>query len=207
MKQLIKHLWNNNREEIISKSLLNCHVEGVHSIMLSECPGKTIRLYVAQIGNKLNDNFPEKQGTTPMSVGFHPHHCNLTLHCIQGELLNWIITPRSYGPLRLTHFEYQSKITKGELLFKEIGEQDFIGTSAYTLKPGGVAQMKASDIHTVACSSEYLSAWLVYEGKEDPDYKSYCWSNCDPNLIDTSNLYQPCHELEIIGLLEQCNLM
>lgn len=57
MNSLIKHLWENNRKEIISKSIKNCHVKGLHSIMLLQSKNKTIRMYISDYNSELvNEN-------------------------------------------------------------------------------------------------------------------------------------------------------
>lgn len=202
MDHLVKHLWENNRDEIVSKSLLNCHCKGVHSIMLSECPEKTIRLYIAVVGNELYKNLPDnvKDGYE-MSVGFHSHHCNITIHCIKGQLLNWLVAPCESG-FELTKYKYHSKIKEGELSFENLGYEVLNTISEIRMVAGKSMHMKASDIHSVACLSNEVSAWFVYEGKEAKEYNSFCWSNADMKNQNFEGLYQKPTESEIKNLLE-----
>ena len=58
MKHLIKHLIDNHMENIISRSLKNCHCTGLHSIMLSESPEKTIRLFISDEKSEMYKNYP-----------------------------------------------------------------------------------------------------------------------------------------------------
>lgn len=80
MKELIKHLVNNHLDTIVEKSFLNCHVMGLHSIMLLESPEKTIRLFVSDGNSKLRKNTEENILKGKQTLAFHPHHCNITLH-------------------------------------------------------------------------------------------------------------------------------
>lgn len=212
MKQLIKHLWENNREEILSRSLLNCHCKGLHSIMLSEAPGKTIRLYISIPDSDMYKNFPNPgEEVIDMSIAFHPHHCNLTLHCIKGELLNWELEEDLGGgdhALLLNKYRYHSQITEGNGYFEMIGPSVLRSTRYHWLRRGYSTHLKAKDIHTVAVMKGELVAWLVYEGKEDPTYQSFCWSNSDLTKQDLSDLYQkPTPDvvedlLKLVGLLD-----
>ena len=42
MKQYIRHIITSNLDEVVEKSFLNCHLERVHSIMISDAPEKMI---------------------------------------------------------------------------------------------------------------------------------------------------------------------
>lgn len=91
MKALIKHLWKTHQEEIVAKSFLHCHVRNVHSIMFMDTPEKTIRLYIADLRNELFYNYPDNYKMKQMTTAFHPHHCDLTLHCVKGSLTSWAV--------------------------------------------------------------------------------------------------------------------
>lgn len=185
MQHLVEHLIANNFEEILDRSLLNCHVHGLHSIMLLESPGKTIRLYITD-----SDHQMSQLG----DLAFHPHHCNLTLHCILGTMENVTIEPLKRGSwiapeLYLHRYRYQSKIKEGQGGFTFEGIDAFYSPVRNYMMEGSVEFMKATDIHTVIVPEGEVTAWFVYEGMEDPFYYSYSWS--DKNLEDytTEGLY------------------
>lgn len=211
MKHYIRTLWNNHRVEIAGKSFLNCHCKNVHSIMLLDSPERTIRLYVADIGNTLylnmSDNFPK----LPMSVGFHAHHCDLTLHCIKGMLMNWQVEEQlgnaeSDGFI-VNKYLYDSKITCGKTQFQRVGESKLKTKHNKLIMENETILLKAQDIHTVSCAPNQVTAWFVYEGKEDPNYKPYCWSNAKLEEEDLTGLYEKptAHDVErlltLAGLL------
>jgi len=210
MKHYIKSLWNNHREEIAGKSFLNCHCKNVHSIMLLDSPERTIRLYVADVGNTLylnmSDNFPR----LPMSVGFHAHHCDLILHCIKGMLMNWQVEDVTEGNdvdnpdgFIIKKYLYDSKITCGKTQFQKAGESKLKTIKNKLILKDEAVSLKASDIHTVSCAPDQVTAWLVYEGKEDLDYKPYCWSNAKLEEEDLTGLYQKptAHDVERLLIL------
>lgn len=214
MKELIRHLVRVNIEEIVSKSLFNCHAMGVHSIMLLESPGKTIRVFIATKDHQLNKNLSASQGEyyNRMSVGFHPHHCDITLHCVYGEIQNWIVTEHSfYGDNYLVRnkYKYHSKITDNEMSFELIGEKMLSTVSDNRIQTGESVFMKAHEIHTVGVEKGKEAAWFVYEGKEDANYQPFCYSNADPSQMNSfnANLYVKSSEVNILGLLNRFKLI
>lgn len=207
MKKLIQHLWENNKEEILNKSLLDCHCKGLHSIMLLESPGKTIRLYIAEEGHEMYKNYPERvRMGSPMTIGFHPHHCDLTLHCIAGHFLNWRVCESKFG-FEIDKYEYHSKIKEGETNFKYLDRCYVYTASETAVHSNNSLFLPANYIHTVACPEGMFCAWLVYEGKEDPNYKSYCYSNADMSKDNFKGLYNKPIEEQIELLLKRCNLL
>lgn len=183
MKTLIRHFLENNSDDVLSKSLLNCHVKGLHSIMLLDSPGKTIRLYITDEDHELNHD--------ALNVGYHPHHCDLTLKVVHGTLTNIQVQESDFKRLNFSidKYLYKSKISKGEMKFDHIGSVYLQHLETNILKMGSSLFMHASDIHTVSVDKGKKCAWLVFEGKEDKNYVPYCYSNSDLNNINDSGLY------------------
>lgn len=210
MKQLVKHLLENNFDEILSKSLLNCHCVGLHSIMLLESPGKTIRLFIAEPGNLMYTNYADSnlESREDMSICFHAHHCDVTLHCIKGIFLNWIIEEsEAKDAFWLRKFVYNSKITKGEIKFGEVGRTKVRTKKVTNVYSGETIYMKANELHTVACSKTLYTAWLVYEGSEDKNYKSLCYSKADLNSQNFNMLYHKPSKEQIHALIEKSGIL
>ncbi len=151
-------------------------------------------------------NFPEYYSDNSMSVAFHPHHCNLTLQCVKGRFLNWELKESSAG-IYIQKFKYQSKITKGKLKFKSEGYSYLATTDYRWVNEGDSISMPAHQIHTVACEYDKWSAWLVYEGTEDKNYSSSCWSNSNPNEQVFENLYLKPTKQQIVNLLQEVGLL
>lgn len=194
MNTLIKHLWDNNREEIINKSLMNCHVKGLHSIILLESPGKTIRLYITDKDHELY---------TKKALSFHPHHCNLTLECIEGLFSNWIIRKDDVvGATSIPRFIYKSAILEEEGGFIMDGVDKFVIYHPKFVYKGESVFMKSTDIHSVSIPEGMISAWLVYEGIEDSSYKSYAWSKKDLRNETFEGLYVKPNANDIYQLLK-----
>jgi len=213
MKALIQHLLANNINEIMAKSLLDCHVKGVHSIMLLESPGKTIRLYIATEEHELWRNTILNALLGYSSVGYHAHHCALTLHCIYGDILNSIITEKGVDketPLTLNRWNYKSPVTNAKGYFElpaDMPCDHFKVSNQQWINEKGYLYLKASDIHTVYVRKKEKAAWLVYEGREDPLYKPYCWSNSDLSAPISKKLYRKPSIPEVMKLLRSVSLI
>jgi len=202
-KHLVKHLWRQHEELITEKSFLHCHAKGVHSIMLIEKPEHTIRLFVAEPGNDLCLNY---SFDSEMSVAFHPHHCDVTLHVIKGCLQNKIVEESDNG-IALNKFIYHSKIKENETKFERVGAVVLSVVGVNDLLPNQSIFMPADTIHTVAAPRNGLTAWFVYEGKENPNYIPYCASNVDLTKHDFSGLYQKPTRDQVGQLLQKCDLL
>ena len=211
MNELVKHLVKNNIDSIVECSILNCHAIGVHSVMLLESPGQTIRLYVAVGGHELWKNLPEHY-MDGMSIGFHPHHCNLTLHCIRGAIWNWQATvePRNGNTSRakLRGYIYRSQITEGKQGF-ELTIADAMLTYSFPDKiENDSIFMSADELHTVGVDRYESAAWLVYEGKEDPNYRPVCYSTSHlESIVSDERMYQKPTKGEVIDLLKFAKLL
>jgi len=205
-KPFIQHCLQNNLETILSRSLLNCHCRGLHSIVLKENQGDTIRLFITEEDCELYMNLPEHSGRfgRNMSLSFHPHHCNLTLHCVKGSITNWTIRkPKKTQDDHLhafwiTEWEYTSQITHGRIGFDSLGTVPMLEDKLTVLNEGDHIAMHASEIHTVG--SKVPSAWFVYEGKEDPNYKATCFSNAPLDRFSNKGLYSKM-DIEVVEKL------
>lgn len=213
MKTLITHLLRNNLTQIVQQSMLHCHVRGVHSIMLLNSPGQTIRLYYADTDSDLHRNAPDYIGGG-MSVGFHTHHCNLTLHCVKGRFWNWTVRAvadhEDVGEVDLVMdgYRYQSQILTGTQGFvKEIENAHLKSERLSRIKQGSHITLAAHEIHTVFVKPWESATWLVYEGAEDPHYVPITYSNQDLTRANTTGMYQPMLPHQIIEICMQLGLV
>lgn len=203
-KALVAHLLQSNLPEILAKSRLHCHAHNLHSIMLLEAPGKTIRVFVAEPGHTLWRNFPENI-ESGMSVGFHPHHCDLTLVGLRGTFFNWIV--RSGNELVLPRFRYRSALRGEKPGFEKMGTIGLRTHEGRFLTAGASVSMRATDVHTVAALTDRWSAWLVLEGGEDTNYEPFCYSTAELETESFDHLYKPMSESKLRELLKEANLL
>lgn len=206
---LIQHLIQNNMDEIVSKSLLNCHLIGLHSIMLLESPQKTIRLYFADYNHDMWKNY-DGYPKTNMSLAFHPHHCNLTLHCILGRIWQWRIKEEialEGCEQYIDKYIYKSQINTGKGGFELSSKTQIKTVSTKWVYKDDFDMMNAREIHTVAVENGQLAAWLVYEGMEDEGYNSVAYSWRDLSNFNTDGLYQKPTKEDVISILQRIGLI
>jgi len=190
---VIKHFWESNRNVILEKSLKNCHVEGVDSLFLSDTPEARIRMFFAHETHPLWKNDIDHSNET-LSVAFHSHHCDLELEGCLGTVKNiigMICDNEETAHNILDEYIHVSHINtgKGGFVYTDRNFQIDVIDEAYVFA-GENMILKANELHTVHIKKGKEAAWLVYEGKDDPDYNPACYSNDDLTKFDTSNLYK-----------------
>lgn len=216
MKPLIRHLFHNNLEEILENSSANCHVRGLHSIMLLQKPGQSMRLYAATEDHELWRNGEEGIPESPMVAGFHPHHSNIMLHCVSGLVINpRAVVLRADGPQdgfrtrRLKRYRFDKSVEDKEVDtgFIEDGH-DLVRVTEYQhLQPRDFVEMASHELHTISIPKGRSAAWFVYNGKEDPQYIPYLWTNTDLHKSSVTELYQPMSEEKLHSLLVGADLL
>lgn len=164
-------------------------------------------MYVTTRDHQLHTNY-EKADT----LAFHPHHCDLTLHCIAGEFSNI----RAYVQLEMlgadtivhNRYKYNSPINTDQPVGFTLDGDDILKVRRPNkITPGNGMYLRAQDIHTIACPENSINAWLVYEGKENPKYQALAWSNNDLTFLKREGLYRKASESEVYDLLESINMM
>lgn len=206
MKQLVKHLWQHHAVALTGKSFLHCHVRNVHSIMLMDNPEWVVRLYIADTGNELFYNYKDNYKMKKMTTAFHPHHSDLTLYCIKGMFMNWLVKESAEG-FSANKYLYHSQITEGQAKFEPLGETKLETVKNELVTEGESIILKASDIHTIGCAPDKVTAWFVFEGKEDKDYKPYCWSNDNLTGEKLHGFYQKPSQYDVEKLLTLVGLL
>lgn len=201
MKHLIKHLVHEHLPEIAAKSLLNCHVQGLHSIMLIDTPERRVRLFITDETHQLHLNTCNNLG----SLAAHAHHCNITLHMVQGAMVNleYILHPR--GDLQA--YYYTSGILNEQGSFDQAEVCPALFEDARMLEAGMSLHLPAHLIHSVQVNEGMVAAWFVYEGAKDPAYQSYSYSNNNLEQSSFAHLYKPMSEERVVSLLKSVNLL
>lgn len=206
MNALVNHLIKTNWDEIKSKSLLHCHARNVHSIMLLCSPGKTIRLFFAEPNHDLYKNLPINF-SKGVSVGFHAHHCEITLYPVLGRICNWKISltkPASCTELFLFGYRYKSAIGGGTPSFQWNKKMYWFNSYPVQWIEKHPHYMTAKEIHTVGVAQGEPAAWLVFEGREDKDYCPITYANSDLDKFDWSGLYKKPSERRLRSILKRC---
>lgn len=160
---------------LIEKSLVNCHIRGLHSLVLCENPMR--RIFFTTPGHELN---------SPLSIAIHPHHCKIFITPLWGEIFNIIWTPNIHGT-RFNEYGYTSAITSGHGSFKLVEERSLSLSPDEDLLTCETF-MNASELHSIYTRSD-RAAWLICEEEEDPKYNPSVYSIYEPKI--TEDLYKP----------------
>lgn len=186
---LIRHLWRTQSGAIVNGSYLDCHARGLHSLMLIDKPGAVVRMFVATPDHELHRNFSLGHGS--LSIAFHNHDAELTLHVVRGQIINVTLDQVSAGaahPLR--QFRYSSQIRDGRGGFTATGIVIGAATEPRWLTPGETVFMRSEELHTVAIPKGTGAAWFVYEGAKNPAFSAIAYSNDDLTTFDPGQFYR-----------------
>lgn len=206
MKALVKHLIKEHLDRIVDQSLLDCHVLGLHSIMLLDSPEQRIRLFYADHDHQLWKNQLDDL-TTKMSVAAHGHHCNVTLLGNTGHILNYTIRSTPNGSLRLNEFKYVSQISNGQGRFKPTGNTKCFSGKRELVSRDDSLYLGSDTIHTVWVRKGETASWFVLEGKENPTPPTLTYSNASLENFDWEQLYNKPTRGEVIHILEKAELL
>lgn len=190
---------------LLDKSLVNIHCSEIDSLVVKDAPFM-VRMFVARPNHELWRNNPSS--SEGFSVALHPHHCDVTLIPVTGEIYN--VTMGSGGDWHslkwLRPYRYISHIINpAHAGFSPLCAQK-VPVSLGLNRITGPLFMAAESLHTVYVPRYKAAAWWVIEGKENPSHDSVVWSNADLSAFEFSNLNLPMIEerlredLALIGI-------
>lgn len=177
---------------------LNCHARGVHSIVLGKKNGRLRRVFIAEKNHTLWRNTPTGDA---LSVGFHPHHCNLKIKVLSGQIVNLSLT--SGSARSLATYRYQSAIHGGTPEFLYVLPAAPYGIEELSIVEGGELELPAEVFHTVWVAEGESAVWLIEEGEADPYYLPIALSDDDLNVFDWTGMYQPMSEAACCEMLRR----
>jgi hypothetical protein len=203
LKHLVNHLVAEHFPEIVGQSYLNCHAQGLHSIMFLDTPEHRVRLFVTTPDHTLykNTGNPKQK----LSLAAHPHHCNLTIEVIKGIFHNITYEPKEGGELK--PFYYISGIHNAQGGFVARHDRPgatFVGSTH--VQPGESLVLPAHALHSVLVPKGQVAAWFVYEGREDNNYLSYSYANHDLEQFSFDGLYQRPTAAQVMELLQSAGI-
>jgi hypothetical protein len=199
----IRDKWENHRQQVIERSYLHCHAQGLHSIMLHEDSETRVRIFITTPQHKLYWNYPYSTHKSGLSLGYHAHHCDLTLCGLVGAPLNIVAkkNPPAGATLLLDRFRYDSMITGSGSGWASDGGRDLFSLDPRVLLPLTHQHMAADTIHTVWVEQGQRAAWMVVEGREDPNYAPFTWSDRDLTKDSMVGMYVRPNDAEVEELL------
>ncbi|WQZ00932.1 cysteine dioxygenase type I [Stenotrophomonas phage StenR_269] len=196
----------------------NCHIPGLHSIMLHDQEGNRVRLYVTQnIDTHANyvrtnqsmidedSDFDDEQELElerasthrNMNLGFHGHRTEVRLHALTGILHNITAqveqlddTNEFRGYLRC--YNYVSPIVDpaNSGIFIQDGRYRVVDTEIKELIQDQYVILPPTTLHTVHCDNN--TSWLVYERGASSEEEVSTFFSYNPHVLPpSSEMYQP----------------
>lgn len=162
------------------KNLLNCHAIGLHSFPISCDNGLYRRVFYAGENHQL---------WKEMEIAVHPHHVDIKLTILEGELYNPIFEINKEGAISLRAYKWQSHIQNGNGGFEYIGNENLKLISYRKYKKGESVTMKACELHTIQIDKHKKCVWLIEESSPTCDYFPINYSPYDLTKWSTNGLY------------------
>lgn len=212
IKSILRH--NMGRNDL--SGIKNCHVEGLHSIMLNDAEGNRMRLYFSEPESQLiynNISAGESRSTVDadgyaavdsralasylpsMTLGVHGHRTEVRLVGVLGRARNHSvrISQMRSGTRGMRKYNYESAID-GQGSITPTAEFFNVVSSKTTVLSAGVEVLMApEDLHTISTAAEPGDcAWMVFErGERAADTGSHFYSYNLSAEVQQTGLYQP----------------
>lgn len=166
------------------KNLLNCHVIGLHSFPLSIDEENKLyrRIFTTTCNHVLHE-----RNSFPLAI--HPHHVNIKITVLKGELTNVIYKLDEKGRIELGEYVYESVILNGKGGFKKTGVKNLTKVSEISYQVGESFYMEACEMHTVIVPENTQAAWLVEEELPTCEYLPVSYSDRNLEQWDQTDLY------------------
>lgn len=166
------------------KNLLNCHCIGLHSFPIELKDGYYKRIFFADSNHELWES---------IKLAIHPHHVDIKITIIDGELYNPLYEINKDGEL-FKKFVWNSFILNGKGGFEYLGIEHLKQVSNIKYCSGQSVVMKACELHTVQVEKGKKCVWLIEESVPTCDYFPINYSNNDLWNWNTNGLYIECSE-------------
>lgn len=161
------------------KNLKNCHSIGLHSFPISFENGLYKRIFYADTNHNLYK---------PFELAIHPHHVDITIRVLEGELFNPLYQISSKGDLFNT-FRWNSHILNGKGGFTLIGQERLKQISNHSYTKNQSVTMKSCELHTVQVNKNQKCVWLIEEQIPSCEYFPINYSPNDLTKWNSDGLY------------------
>ena len=170
MNRIIK-LLESASDVDLEMSRFDCHVKGLHSIVLRNTNGILTRCFLADSNHNMyrNLNFDDML----LNLGVHSHRYDINITGVSGSAINMIFCESDTG------------VEVSKYKFKNADDSDYIGESFLELKKLQAVQkddsiyMLSNELHTMYVPKGQKASWIVQEFKTISDY-TYLYTNNSP---------------------------
>lgn len=177
MKDLIKGLVETATPETLEMSKMNCHVKGLHSIVLRSYGGRLLRCFFTTPDHEMYHNVDPE---FCLALGVHNHLYSLTLSAVYGSAYNMSFE-KCPQLQNVDMSRFHSKLNGGggaERLYRS----GLIGTGAERITK---LELTSDELHTVYVPRETRACWLVQEGNRDKDFTTLYQNGDTSSGFDT----------------------
>lgn len=207
------HLFSLKNPYLLKKSLLNCHVQGLHSFVLDARGDYLTRMFVTSPNHLLWKNHCGMMTKEwhPLSVAIHPHHVDIEIYPIFGLLWNVefkVKKNKGENPndCLLDAFKWESEILSGNGGFKWCGEKVLQLQQHRSMMWRRKYSMRADDLHTVYVTKGQTSAWIIQEKVATGKYDGITYSNADLTQWTPEGLYQKPTKDQIVEIFKEIEI-
>lgn len=203
--------------------IANCHVRGLHSIMLHDQDGNRVRMYVTTDDIDTHSNYlstdayiARELGVTAtnireieqsrlrsnsgMTLGLHRHSTDIRLELLAGSLYNTTAGIEENDNGCMLRYGYDSPITGTGVITREIARRYRpVNIETKQMKPGDDVYMTADQYHTIYV--DRCAAWLVYERGPRTESNHFFSYNYGAHLPGASDMYRRMDAQECQALL------
>lgn len=202
MQHLINHHYRAALAGRKYQGLKNCHVKGLHSIILqgpTDGSEPTIRMFCTGRDHLMNYTYYSPHNR----LAVHPHRRDLTLVPLRGDVYNASLravraTAATERFIALKECRYSSALLDGEGSLVPTGEYyNLLGR--YNRLPESGLFLPAKQLHHITTVRAHSAAWLILEGDKDKSYDPVCYTH-DPQFC-TKDMYIPMTQEEVLKAL------
>lgn len=178
LNQLMGMMDDASGETLVSMSRKNCHVNGLHSIVLSSDGGNLVRFYITSPDHKLFQN--SHDGLFDLSLGIHSHKYNIVLVGLSGfdYASNLIYTEDNFGS-EVKKYDYS---VEGGAVYSCLSKLSLDG-----YKRIDVEVMLASTLHTVHVPEGVVACWVVEEWNRAESEHTELFTNSNLEFVKYEN--------------------
>ncbi len=201
------------------KSLKNCHVRGLHSVVLNEDEKGLLRVFYTSQDHELWQNQPAKfrrmqwygcNSEMPISIAIHPHHSEFAFTVLSGTITNVEFGDEMSGisawgrAISMPKWKWTSAILNGQGRFELVDNDSVIYLGeCHIYSAGQKFSMLAAQMHTVFVPYGMEAMWMIREIASIEPPPSYCWSNADLSKWSDKDLYQKFDVDELEEIIEK----
>ena len=174
IETLMQMLYLADDETLVRLSRKNCHVKGLHSIVLSDNDGRLVRFYITSHEHTLFQN--SHDGLFDLSLGVHSHKYDLVLTAVKGfdhaSNLVYIEDPSGTDVKK-----YDYSVEQGAV---------YIGVSSLCMvshKKIDIETMDSDTLRTVHVPEGMVACWLVEDGIETGSRHAELFSNSEIKFV------------------------